>query len=933
MPSFEPTLPAFPVISINKPLSWAMISILALSGCDGGSGGSTSIAFTEQDEDPVVLEIPIAYVKRSLPEELDDFSYDLRDPLAYNPGAQLFIRDIASNLADEIDVTPDILAIVADDLGENVEDLTIDIKDLETSYDGDTLIFAARIVPEPVDNNLEETSWNLWTYQFSTGFVDYVMPSALTRNEGIEAGLSQDIAPYFLPDDRIVFSSTRQVASQAKQLNEGRGQLFAALEEGRDTHAAVLHTYDPETNEIEQISFNQSHDLDPTVLSSGEILFSRWNQAPGNNQISLHRLNPDGLHSSYLYGHHSADSVTDGVNAQWSQPRELQDGRIAVLARTNEPDSLGGNIILLDTENYVENDQTTWGNSPSGNAQTTLTSAEILIDQSLSAGGQFAAHYPLHDGTNRLLVSWSPCRVVEGDVGEEQILPCSLGQPDSPAATPLYGLWVYNPADETQQIVVSAEEGKMISEVVAGEPRDFPPLTNNANYFDSQLAAEDSGLLVIDSFYDFDGLDSSISGIAAHANPDNVDYTERPLRFVRVIQPVPIPDDEVREIPNYAFGVSNQAMREILGYSVIEPDGSVVVKVPAETPFMISGLDKNGRRIGERHNHWLQLGAGEILHCTGCHTSNSELPHGRLDSQPASSNPGAQALSTGTLGFLNTRSDLFATEVGQSMAEVFDLRRPESNETQTARTLSLHPTYTDEWSDIADGITPDDDIDLSYEDWTDIADDKPIIVANLDPLLPSRIVINYIDHIQPIWERTRTAIDDGEGNMIDSRAACHTTDNNTSVPAGQLDLTSASSDIDPDQYRSYRELLSNDSEQWFNAAVQVADRQRSCDITDDDGNQLTEITTFNVRPSMSRNGANSSNGFFGCFESGPASCGLFNQDTSLPPSNCIDNGTQVIDDPVDHTGILSAAELRLISEWLDIGAQYYNNPFDTRLDP
>ena len=29
-----------------------------------------------------------------------------------------------------------------------------------------------------------------------------------------------------------------------------------------------------------------------------------------------------------------------------------------------------------------------------------------------------------------------------------------------------------------------------------------------------------------------------------------------------------------------------------------------------------------------------------------------------------------------------------------------------------------------------------------------------------------------------------------------------------------------------------------------------------------------------------------------------------------------------------HAGRLTAAELRLISEWLDVGAQYYNNPFD-----
>jgi hypothetical protein len=33
-----------------------------------------------------------------------------------------------------------------------------------------------------------------------------------------------------------------------------------------------------------------------------------------------------------------------------------------------------------------------------------------------------------------------------------------------------------------------------------------------------------------------------------------------------------------------------------------------------------------------------------------------------------------------------------------------------------------------------------------------------------------------------------------------------------------------------------------------------------------------------------------------------------------------------------HAGRLSGAELRLLSEWVDIGAQYYNNPFDAPLN-
>ena len=31
---------------------------------------------------------------------------------------------------------------------------------------------------------------------------------------------------------------------------------------------------------------------------------------------------------------------------------------------------------------------------------------------------------------------------------------------------------------------------------------------------------------------------------------------------------------------------------------------------------------------------------------------------------------------------------------------------------------------------------------------------------------------------------------------------------------------------------------------------------------------------------------------------------------------------------VDHTGMLTDAELKLINEWIDLGAQSFNNPFD-----
>ncbi len=913
-------------------LMLSLCGVITLTGCGGGGadGGDIDIAFTEQEQDPVVLEIPIAYVRRAMPEDMGDAEFDLREPNAFNPGAELLVRSRSSNLAEEINLTPLITAIVAVEEGVTEDELAIDVKDLDTSFDGEVLVFAARVVPEPFDNNLEFTTWNLWAYNFVTGELDYVIPSRLTRNEGVEVGGAQDIAPHFLTDDRIVFSSTRQVASQARQLNEGRALIYAALEEGRDVPASVLHTYDPETNSFEQISFNQSHDLDPTTLDSGEILFSRWNNGSGNNQISLHRLNPSGAQSSLVYGHHSGDSGTEGSNVQFTQPRQMQDGRIISVLRSFEPDSLGGNLVIIDTSGYVESDQPVWASQgATGDSQTPLTDTDIRTDDLLSPGGQYLAAYPLQDGTNRLLVSWSPCRVIDL---EGRFQPCTIGPPDGALAPPLYGLWVFNANEGTQQVVVIPTEGFMLTDIVAAESRSFPAVIDEAGYTSTDLRNETSGLLLIDSFYDFDGIDRSTLGISALSEPGTTAYAQRPIRFVRVVQPVPIPDEDIQDIPNSAFGVSTaQGMREIAGYTVIEPDGSATIKVPANTPFMISALDSNGRRVSERHDHWLQVSAGEIVRCTGCHSGTSELPHGRLDSQPATANPGAQAIGA-TMGFVGTRPDLFGTALGETMAEVYNLRRPDGNETAVERDLSMHITYTDEWTDTASGLVPDPDIDYTYDPaWTDIPPGSPIIVPNLDPQLPGRIVINYIDHIQPIWERVRDPRMDDQGTMIDTCGGCHTTNNNADVPDGQLVLTSSVSDIDPDHYTSYRELLSRDNELWINNADVLAERQRECTVIDPDDNQLLVVTTFPVQRTLSNGGANSSNGFFGCFEVGPAACGRFQQDVSAPPVDCVDNGTIQIDAPIDHTGLLSPSELRLISEWLDIGAQYFNNPFDLRI--
>ncbi len=898
-----------------------------LAGCTSDGGDNVSFNIDTQAADPVVLEIPIAYIRRRLPETPPDLS----DPLAFNPGAQLLVRERSAASATEIDITPDIAAIVAEELGVSSEQLAIDIKGIESSYDGKTLIFAARVVPEPVDNNLEFTTWNLWLLDLASMQPSYLIPSRLKRNEGVETGGGHDIDPYFLGDDRIVFSSTRQVASQAKLLNEGRPQIFSALDEDRRDPAAVLHIYDPlqRDREFRQISFNLSHDLDPLVLRNGDIVFSRWNNTR-TDHISLYRISPAGEGLSPLYGFNSQRTGTNGSPIEFSQARELDGGWLVSVIKPFASTTFGGDIAVIDADSYADFDQPTWDNQGmGGQGHQSLTDTEVRTDGLLSSGGQFGSVYPLHDGTGRALVSWSQCRVIDEDGA---FIPCTLQPDNSNAAPPLYGAWVYDPIENTQQPVVLPAAGFMISEVIAAEPRDFPDLMPRADNYNAALALENKGLLLIDSVYDLDGEDDSPQGIARHATPGTTAFRERPARFLRIVLPVPIPDDDVFDIPRYAAGVAgNGNFREIAGYVPIEPDGSVTAAVIANQAFIFSVLDENGRRIGRRHNHWLQLAPGEVLHCSGCHNANSGLSHGRLDSQPVSANPGAIDLATGGSGFPGTDTiAMFATQAGQTMAQTWDFHRPHDEQTEPGRRLLSTQRYLDQWTDLA--LTPDPAItDRAYDPgWTDIPPGRGIVVDNLDPTLPSRIVINYIDHIQVIWQRVRAPVVGADAIAVDNCLGCHSTLSDTVVPAGQLDLSALSSDIDPDHMRSYRELLSRDQEQWIDAAGNISDRQRLCTEIDEDGNVLTLTETLALNPPMRGGSANGSGNFFACFEGG--SCGLSD---SLPlPDNCTEDGGTVIvatRNTINHSGMLTASELRLISEWLDIGAQYYNNPFDARL--
>ncbi len=936
----------------------AMLGLFGLAGCTG-------------EQDQTVPDLAIAYVKRPIPEQLNLISNELEpanpdvrhpsafneggDPDFFNGGGDVYLRSSASPSASEQNIT----ACVTGGRG--------DIKDLDASFEGDKLIFSLRM--EDLDPNDDVVpTWNIYEYDVASGGCPtLVMESGGLAEEG------DDVAPAYLPDGRIVFSSTRQHEVGAIQLNEGKPQ-FLPVDEDRDRnpiqHAMNLHVMSISGTRasIKQLTFNQSHDLDPSVMANGEILFSRWDHMGGRNAISLYKIRPDGTELKAVYGLHDHAVGTGGSTVQFLSPRELENGQILGMIKPFTGSRGGGAPVVINAIQFADKTQPTWPyeNAVSGTGQVNAVTLGVTTDGSISPAGRFRSVYPLWDGSNRALVSWTQCRLEEAD---GDLIPCPSTIPaNATEAYPLYGIYIYDLGSNTQLPVVIPVEGLIIDEPVVLASRARPSILFDKGTgfgLDQALYDDNVGLLHIRSVYDMDGSfndlvvngNPAVANLAAMADPTVTGADVRSARFLRLIKGAYFPDNDTYTFTNRrnAFGVSTQqGMREILGYATVEPDGSVLVKVPANVPFAISVVDEQGRRvvgtngfgIAERHQNWLQVRPGEVLECNGCHDHTppgtpapDPRPHGYRDA-PDALNVGA---ATTGIPFDGTTTDIdpdpmVVEEINPNMGETMAEARfrttcgPDaagalgidmgSTTCPSDLVPNINPDFTDVW---ASGAIPDV-VNLRY---TDLNTQMPANATSVfcQPATweaNCRIIINYQDHIHTLWSlpRQNTLMNDATC----TNSACHNSLNNTRVPEADLDLSDDVAPVPGNLYRSYRELLINDVERDASGApievlvfdangdpVYVVELDANGDpvldangdqalLTDANGDFIQETVQIPVLSSMSNAGARSSNVFFNRFFVG--------------------SGNAV------HEGALTPSEIRLLAEWLDIGAQYFNNPFD-----
>ena len=863
------------------------------SGQHGGGGGT---------------DYGIAYIKRTLPTDAAELDVmrtkdDLRHYRRYWSKADVYIRERADESSPEHNVTASITG--AD---------FYDIKDLDVSADGTRLVFAMRGPLDPQQRDFNPPNWRIWEYVIATSDLHSVTDD-VTANEG------QDVSPHYLPSDsahpngRILIASTRQRESKLVLLTEGKSGFEAQAEDVRES-AFVLTVLDPTQtgpSAFRQISFNPSHDINPTVMADGRILYTRWSHTrlQRTNGMHLYTMNPDGTNDQLLFGAHShnigtVDPATgQPTTVQYVKARQMQDGRVIAVVRSADSGSdFGGNLVIMDVANYAEclqRTQAAGGPVPAGGtnpcpAEAPATPNDVRTIPGPSPGGRFNSAYPLWDGTGRVLVSWTQCRLLDST---GTIVPCTdanLAVPAPQISPPLYSAWLLNPGDNTFKPVVPPTEGVMLTDIVTLQARAPPSYVPPQNA--STLAGDSLGIIDIRSIYDWADA-TNPEAVGAETNADVIarlsvtNADERRPRFLRVEKIVSLGDDRLNDgFPdfnrNIALDHSPGYMREILGYVPIQADGSVRVKVPANVAFKLTITDARAHRLPgyPQHRTWLQLRPGEVVQCNGCHdasTPTSTTSHGRTGLFD-SIYPGDASGRTMAQQLYGTGTDCGAVPC--------DAAAP-----------SVDVIY------VGSGAPGDTSINLLYSKLTTPSPATPTTCENAWSAT-CRITTDYAAsaagaantapaHIDPLWTVDRAAR---------TCTLCHTstrtqvvscTPAGTATPvnvtlgiaaAGGLELDADPAQLPTEQLRAYVQLVSTHTTSSFSLDAACAPVRTDTQVAG------------SIRPA-----AAFASQFFKVLTGNVA-------------------GT------VNHRTYMTASELRLVAEWVDVGAQYYNNPFAAPLN-
>ena len=629
--------------------------------------------------------------------------------------------------------------------------LVYDVKDVDTSADGKRVVFAMR-GPLSMKQKSEERAVLAHLRVRHRHRHLHAVINPATDPDPVTVN---DVSPHYLPDGRIVFSSTRQTQSQGILLDEGKPQ-FAAQNEARQEPAFVL-----------DVDERRRHRASPDLLQPEPRPRRDGARQRPRAVDALGQRARQGRHAPVLgeSGRHRPASSTTAPTATTPAPTtpswnscsrsEMQDGRILTLDapvhRRRFRRRAGHHRRHALRREHPGAARAT--PDCAGPAQTRATHERRHHDSRALAGRPLQLGLPAAGTAPG--ASWSAGRSAGCSTPRRRpppIVPCSSTTPERrtpPSAPPLYSVWMFDPTQNTLLPVMPPVEGVMVTDVAAAQPRTLP------NIILDKVPGVDLDQNLVDARRRRHRHQERLRLRRRGHRQAEHRHARRPGQDAGRAAPGALPPPARRRSrfptrPSSTSPAPPSAPPTTCARSSATPRSSPTARCasrcPPMSPSAWSVLDANGRRISPMQGAWLQVRPGEIVTCNGCHTPASAqhpVSHGRqglfalglagaattgvavpahhlLRHRPPSSRPGR-----------DHGAGAHARQLHQRHAAV------------QADVPSVNVLYTDVWTDPAQA-TPGAPINLRYDDATQFMTAFPTSATCVTAWAATcRIIINY----------------------------------------------------------------------------------------------------------------------------------------------------------------------------------------------
>jgi hypothetical protein len=428
------------------------------------------------------------------------------------------------------------------------------IRDPAVSWDGRRVMFAWK-------KSLDADDYHLYELDLASNQV-----SQITSGLGFA-----DYEPAYLPNDDIVFASTRCVQTVDCWWTE----------------VSNLYTCDSKGRFLRRLGFDQVHTLYPQVMDDGRVVYTRWDYNDRGQVFAqpLFQMYPDGTGQSAFYGNNSWFPTTI------AHARGIPGSQQVLAILCGHHTTQAGKLAVIDPAR---------GRQENSGVQLVAPVRQTPA-QRIDAYGQEGElwQYPYPLGREECLVGYAPL---------------GWDRPPGRRGDAAFGVYWMDMAGRRELLVSDPRLACAQPVPLAPRPR-AQVWANRVDY------TSGSGTFYMQDIYAGRGLPGIRRGTVKKLRSVALEYRAAgigsngnagPGGGALVCTPI-------------AVGNGAWDVKTVLGQAAVYEDGSALFTVPARVPVYFQALDERGYAL-QTMRSWTTLQPGEYFACVGCHDHKNTAP-------------------------------------------------------------------------------------------------------------------------------------------------------------------------------------------------------------------------------------------------------------------------------------------------------------------